>query len=90
MLAGTPTTVKRARRLRRDMSVPEVMLWVRLRLRPGGYKFRRQHPAGPYILDFFCNDARMAIEVDGVVMIWVIGPNGIGPGTNGWRRTMSL
>jgi very-short-patch-repair endonuclease len=48
------------------MSVPEVMLWVRLRARPGGFKFRRQHPAGPYVLDFFCSKAGLAVEVDGM------------------------
>ena len=66
MLAGPPKTVKQARRSRREMSVPEVMLWVRLRLRPAGIKFRRQHPAGPYVLDFSCSEARLAIEVDGI------------------------
>jgi very-short-patch-repair endonuclease len=66
MIAGPPKTVVRARRLRRSMSVPEVMLWTRLRLRPGGFKFRRQHPAGNYVLDFFCGEARLAIEVDGI------------------------
>jgi len=34
---------------------------------PEGLKFRRQHPTGPYVLDFFCSDARLAIEVDGEV-----------------------
>jgi very-short-patch-repair endonuclease len=65
MLAGPRSTVKLARKLRKEMSWPEVTLWNRLRQRPGGLKFRRQHPAGPYILDFFCSDAKLAIEVDG-------------------------
>ena len=47
------------------MSLPEALLWRELRKRPGGLKFRRQHPSGPYILDFYCSDARLAIEVDG-------------------------
>jgi very-short-patch-repair endonuclease len=47
------------------MSLPEILLWQALRTRPGGLKFRRQHPSGPYILDFYCNDARLALEVDG-------------------------
>ena len=55
----------RARRLRRNMSLPEVIVWHWLRQRPDGLKFRRQHPSGPYILDFFCSDARLAIELDG-------------------------
>jgi len=47
------------------MSPPEILLWQHLRTRPGGFKFRRQHPAGPYVLDFFCREAALAIEVDG-------------------------
>lgn len=58
-------TVRKARRLRKAMSLPEVLLWEQLRKRPGGLKFRRQHPSGPYILDFYCSDARLAIEIDG-------------------------
>ena len=57
--------IPRARKLRRAMSLPEVLLWQVLRTRPGGLKFRRQHASGPYILDFFCSDARLAIEIDG-------------------------
>jgi very-short-patch-repair endonuclease len=53
------------RRLRRAMSLPEVLLWKALRKQPDGLKFRRQHPTGPFILNFFCSDARLAIEVDG-------------------------
>ncbi|UZK70706.1 endonuclease domain-containing protein [Sphingomonas sp. S1-29] len=59
--------VDRARRLRRAMTLPEVLLWNALRARPAGLKFRRQHPCGSYILDFYCSDARLAIEVDGEV-----------------------
>nr|WP_235518747.1 DUF559 domain-containing protein [Sphingomonas sp. Leaf208] len=35
------------------MSPPELALWIALRERPGGFKFRRQHPAGPYVADFY-------------------------------------
>ncbi len=45
--------------------MPEVLLWRELRKRPDGLKFRRQHPAGPYSLDFYCAEADLAIEVDG-------------------------
>lgn len=41
------------------------MLWQVLRRSPGEYKFRKQHPAGPYVLDFFCARANLAIEIDG-------------------------
>ena len=59
--------IRRARTLRQAMTLPEVLVWQILRTRPGGLKFRRQHPCGPYVLDFYCNDARLAIEVDGEV-----------------------
>ena len=64
-ISGPVTTVQRARKLRREMTLPEVKLWTVLRSRPGGFKFRRQHPAGVYILDFYCAAVRLAIEVDG-------------------------
>ena len=65
MLTGPGTTIAKARKLRREMSLPEVLLWQQLRERPGGFKFRHQHPAGPFVLDFACLAARLAIEVDG-------------------------
>jgi very-short-patch-repair endonuclease len=59
-------TYKRAKRLRQPMTPPEARLWTRVRAhRLNGYKVRRQHPCGPYILDFYCPAARLAIEVDG-------------------------
>ncbi len=65
MITGPAETLKRARKLRSEMSLPEIVLWRELRKRPGGFKYRRQHPAGKYMLDFFCAAARLAIEVDG-------------------------
>jgi very-short-patch-repair endonuclease len=65
MLNGPGSTIRNARALRRTMSLPEVLLWRELRTRPDGLKFRRQHPAGPYVLDFYCVGARLAIEIDG-------------------------
>jgi very-short-patch-repair endonuclease len=59
-------SVTRARQLRRQLSLPEGLLWSELRARPGGFKFRLQHPLGPYTLDFFCHSAALAIEVDGI------------------------
>src|SRR3954447_22406968 len=59
-------TFKRARALRRALTLPEVLLWQALRGgRVGGLRFRRQHPVGPYVLDFYCPSARLAVEVDG-------------------------
>jgi very-short-patch-repair endonuclease len=55
-----------ARKLRRDMSLPEVLLWNGLRGgRLDGLKFRRQHPMGPYVFDFYCPAAHLAVEIDG-------------------------
>ena len=65
MLQGPKDTIRRARNLRKEMSLPEVLLWRELRRRPAGLKFRKQHPAGPYIADFFCHEARLIVEVDG-------------------------
>ncbi len=65
MITGPRDTVKRARRLRSEMSLPEGVLWRALRLKPSGLKFRRQHPASIYILDFYCAAAKLNIEVDG-------------------------
>lgn len=57
--------VKRARVLRKEMSLPEVLLWMQLQKRPGGHKFRKQVPQHPYTLDFACLRSRVVIEVDG-------------------------
>lgn len=65
MLHGPKSTQTHAKRLRRALSLPEVLLWRQLRKRPAGLRFRRQHPAGPYILDFFCAELAVAVEVDG-------------------------
>jgi very-short-patch-repair endonuclease len=61
------TTLKtgRARQLRRAMTPAETRLWSRLRNDQIGVAFRRQHPVGPYVLDFFAPSARLAIELDG-------------------------
>ena len=57
---------KFAKQLRRRMTDAEVILWSRLRRKPvGGIQFRRQHPIGPYIVDFACAPAKLAIEIDG-------------------------
>ena len=55
----------RARALRRRSTPAEQALWARLRGRQLGAKFRRQQPLGPYIADFFCEEARLVVEVDG-------------------------
>ena len=64
MITGTRNTVKLAKKLRSEMTLPEGKLWIELRKRPGGYKFRRQHPAGHFVLDFYCAAVRLAVEVE--------------------------
>ncbi|WP_397421400.1 endonuclease domain-containing protein, partial [Phenylobacterium sp.] len=62
----TSNATKRARSLRKSMSLPEVLLWRHLRGRePGKPVFRRQHPVGPYVLDFYCPSRRICFEIDG-------------------------
>ena len=57
---------ERARAFRRNLTPPEARLWVHLKGdRLGGLGFRKQHPIGPYILDFYCAAAKLAVEVDG-------------------------
>ena len=59
-------TVQTARRLRGKLTDAEQVLWSALRdSRMQGIKFRRQHPFGPYVLDFFCVNAQLAVELDG-------------------------
>ena len=59
-------TIERARGLRERMSLPEVLLWRALRRQQlEGWRFRRQHPFGPYVLDFYCDAGKLAVEVDG-------------------------
>ena len=48
------------------MTPPERRLWNVLKTRPDGFKFRKQHPFGGYIFDFFCHEAAVAVEVDGL------------------------
>ena len=57
-----------ARHLRRNGTVAEQILWVELRARRlDGYKFRRQAKLSGYIVDFFCPEAKLTIELDGIV-----------------------
>ena len=60
-----PST-NRARELRAASTHAEDVLWAALRRRGvAGAKFRRQHPVGPFFVDFFCVDAQLAVEADG-------------------------
>jgi very-short-patch-repair endonuclease len=65
VLQGTGSSAADAKLFRREMSSAEVVLWMALRARPDGLKFRRQHPSGPYVADFYCHAARLLVEADG-------------------------
>ena len=58
---------EKAKELRGNMTDSEVVLWEYLKQHPLGYKFRRQHPLGIYIVDFYCHKLKLVIEVDGSI-----------------------
>ena len=63
---GLRLATTRARHLRNNLTDAERILWRHLRLRQiDGYKFRRQRPVGPYIVDFVCLEKLVVVEVDG-------------------------
>jgi very-short-patch-repair endonuclease len=65
-MAHSRVTVPLARRLRLTPTDAEIRLWSRLRRKQlEGFRFRRQHPLGPYVVDFFCAEAKLIVEVDG-------------------------
>ncbi len=64
MRGGLPMRSK-ARTLRRNMTDAEQMLWRELRRTGLGWRFRRQFPIPPYIVDFACIEARLIVEADG-------------------------
>jgi very-short-patch-repair endonuclease len=63
---ATDRAASAARALRESLSPPELMLWVRIKhTRRLGYPFRRQHPMGGFVADFYCHAAALGVEVDG-------------------------
>lgn len=61
-----PAILARARELRQPLTPQEARLWQHLRRKQlFGLKFRRQHPIYRFILDFFCYDHKLAVEIDG-------------------------
>lgn len=56
---------ERARSLRSEMTSSELLLWEEVRNRKLGVKFRRQHPINQFIVDFYCHEKRLVLEVDG-------------------------
>ncbi|HPF24479.1 MAG TPA: endonuclease domain-containing protein [Hyphomonas sp.] len=60
-----PGQTARARRLRREASATEYRVWLLLSRSQMGVTFRRQHPVGPYFLDYYCPELKLAVEIDG-------------------------
>jgi very-short-patch-repair endonuclease len=61
-------SISSAKGMPQNLTPPEARLWQALRRRGlEGLKFRRQHPIGPFVLDFYCVSAKLAVEVDGAV-----------------------
>jgi cyclase len=58
---------ERAKSLRKNMTASEMVLWMHIKEGLNGFKFRRQHPIGLYIADFYCHKAKLIIEVDGSI-----------------------
>jgi cyclase len=56
-----------AKALRKNMTDAENILWGYLKAKPNGFKFRRQHPLGIYIADFYCHKLKLVIELDGSI-----------------------
>jgi cyclase len=63
---ASPEIFRRAENLRKRMTESEKLLWEKLKkYRRTGFKFRRQHPMGPFIADFYCHRAKLVVELDG-------------------------
>ena len=62
---ASPSIFRNAEKLREMMTASEKKLWEYLKTKPMGYKFRRQHPIGVFVLDFYCHKLRISIEIDG-------------------------
>lgn len=64
-LHNKPTLKDRRKELRNNATPEEQLLWQHLKQSKAGAKFRRQHSVGNYILDFYCPEHRLCIELDG-------------------------
>jgi very-short-patch-repair endonuclease len=62
-----PAILQRARDFRHPLTPPEAKVWHAVRKRQLGFKFRRQHPIGRFIGDFYCAESKLVIEIDGDV-----------------------
>src|SRR3989338_7207644 len=64
-LSNLKILLERRKILRKNQTKEEIILWDSLKDKKLGSKFRRQHSMGPYILDFYCTNKKLAIELDG-------------------------
>jgi very-short-patch-repair endonuclease len=60
-----PGLREKARRLRNESTFSEILLWLKIKDKSLGYEFHRQVPIDEYIVDFYCHELRLAIEIDG-------------------------
>ena len=64
-MRATAGSMNAARRLRRQLSLPEMLIWRLIRLNRRKLRFRKQHAIGPFVADFYCPPAKIVIEIDG-------------------------
>jgi very-short-patch-repair endonuclease len=61
-----PTNFEMSRQLRERMTTAEILMWNKLKNNQfSGYKFRRQHPIHKFIVDFYCHELKLILEIDG-------------------------
>jgi very-short-patch-repair endonuclease len=65
IISYNPKLKKLARELRKNSTLAEVLLWKNIKGRSYGYEFHRQVPVNEFIVDFYCHELRLAIEIDG-------------------------
>lgn len=65
-----PKLVELAKQLRQNMTLSEVLLWQEIKGKQLGVQFSRQIPVNEYIVDFYCKNLRLAIEIDGYTHTW--------------------
>ncbi len=66
LIVNSPKNLSLRRTLRHTQTPQEVILWSKLRSRGTGYKWKRQVSIGKYIIDFYCPEKKLAVEIDGI------------------------
>ena len=62
-----PEIFQRAKSLRKNMTGPEKLLWENLRNKQLGVRFKPHYPTGRFIVDFYCHQAKLVVEIDGEI-----------------------